>query len=120
MSLPKTSIEQRSMLAAVDHGGRAQAATALHRNQSAVTFALPAELAISLVRSLPLSAVLVSNERADLGPGRRPVEGGAIPAAERDARFREGGRALRPYPTLVKSMGTGALTLIVSHLSRRH
>jgi DNA-binding transcriptional LysR family regulator len=41
MSLPKTSIEQWAVLAAVvDHGGFAQAAKALHRSQSAVSYSL--------------------------------------------------------------------------------
>lgn len=41
MALPRTSIEQWAVLAAVvDHGGFAQAAEALHRSQSAVSYAL--------------------------------------------------------------------------------
>lgn len=41
MTLPRTSIEQWAVLAAVvDHGGFAQAAEALHRSQSAVSYAL--------------------------------------------------------------------------------
>jgi DNA-binding transcriptional LysR family regulator len=39
MALTKTSLEQWAVLAAVvDHGGFAQAATALHRSQSAVSY----------------------------------------------------------------------------------
>ena len=41
MSLPRTTLEQWAVLAAViDHGGFAQAATALHRSQSAVSYAV--------------------------------------------------------------------------------
>jgi DNA-binding transcriptional LysR family regulator len=41
VALPKTSLEQWAVLAAViDHGGFAQAAAALHRSQSAVSYAV--------------------------------------------------------------------------------
>jgi DNA-binding transcriptional LysR family regulator len=41
MALPKTTLEQWSVLAAVvDHGGFAQAAAALHRSQSAVSYSV--------------------------------------------------------------------------------
>ena len=41
MSLPRTTLEQWAVLAAViDRGGFAQAAAALHRSQSAVSYAV--------------------------------------------------------------------------------
>ena len=62
MSLPRTSIEQWAVLAAVvDHGGFARAAEALHRSQSAVSYAvsrLQEELDVPLLAVQGRKAVL--------------------------------------------------------------
>jgi DNA-binding transcriptional LysR family regulator len=63
--LPKTSLEQWAVLAAVvDQGGYAQAATALHRSQSAVSYAvsrLQEELDLPLLAIEGRKAVLTPN-----------------------------------------------------------
>jgi DNA-binding transcriptional LysR family regulator len=62
--LPRTSIEQWSVLAAVvDHGGFAQAAAALHRSQSAVSYAVA-----RLQESLDTQLMALQGRKAILTP----------------------------------------------------
>lgn len=64
MALPKTSLEQWAVLAAiVDHGGFAQAAEALHRSQSAVSYAVA-----RLQESLDVPLLAVEGRKAVLTP----------------------------------------------------
>lgn len=64
MSIPRTSLEQWAVLAAiVDHGGFAQAAEALHRSQSAVSYAVA-----RLQESLDVPLLAVEGRRAVLTP----------------------------------------------------
>jgi DNA-binding transcriptional LysR family regulator len=62
--LPKTSLEQWAVLAAVvDQGGYAQAATALHRSQSAVSYAVS-----RLQEELSLPLLAIEGRKAVLTP----------------------------------------------------
>lgn len=64
MALPKTSLEQWAVLAAiVDRGGFAQAAEALHRSQSAVSYAVA-----RLQEALDVPLLVVEGRRAVLTP----------------------------------------------------
>jgi DNA-binding transcriptional LysR family regulator len=64
MALPKTSLEQWAVLAAVvDQGGYAQAATALHRSQSAISYAIA-----RLQEALDLPLLVVEGRKAVLTP----------------------------------------------------
>ncbi len=64
MAIPKTSLEQWAVLATiVDQGGFAQAAEALHRSQSAVSYAVA-----RLQESLDLPLLVVEGRRAVLTP----------------------------------------------------
>jgi DNA-binding transcriptional LysR family regulator len=64
MAIPKTSLEQWAVLAAiVDHGGFAQAAEALHRSQSAVSYAVA-----RLQESLGVPLLAVEGRKAVLTP----------------------------------------------------
>jgi DNA-binding transcriptional LysR family regulator len=64
MALPRTSVEQWAVLAAiVDHGGFAQAAEALHRSQSAVSYAVA-----RLQEALDVPLLVVEGRRAVLTP----------------------------------------------------
>src|ERR1700761_5902741 len=64
MALAKTSVEQWPVLAAVvDAGGFAQAATALNRSQSAVSYALA-----RLQESLDLPVLIVEGRKSVLTP----------------------------------------------------
>ena len=63
-SLPKTSLEQWAVLASVvDQGGFAQAATALHRSQSAVSYAVS-----RLQEELDLPLLAIEGRKAVLTP----------------------------------------------------
>lgn len=64
---PRTTLEQWAILAAVvDHGGFAQAATALHKSQSAVSYAIA-----RLQESLDIALLVVEGRKAVLtGHGR--------------------------------------------------
>lgn len=74
MGLPKTSIEQWAVLAAVvDHGGFAQAAEKLHRSQSAVSYAvsrLQAALGVPLLQIQGRRAMLTHHGEALLKRAR--------------------------------------------------
>jgi DNA-binding transcriptional LysR family regulator len=74
MALAKTSLEQWAVLAAVvDHGGFAQAAAALHRSQSAVSYAvarLQEALAVPLLVIDGRKAVLTAHGRVLLKRSR--------------------------------------------------
>jgi DNA-binding transcriptional LysR family regulator len=62
MAIPKTSLEQWAILAAVvDHGGFAQAAAALHRSQSAVSYAMA-----RLQEALDLPLLVITGRKAVL------------------------------------------------------
>jgi len=64
MALAKTSLEQWAVLAAVvDEGGYAQAATALHRSQSAVSYAVS-----RLQEELDLPLLVIEGRKAVLTP----------------------------------------------------
>src|SRR3974390_187943 len=64
MALPKTSLEQWAVLAAVvDAGGFAQAAAALNRSQSAISYAIA-----RLQESLDLPLLTVEGRRSVLTP----------------------------------------------------
>lgn len=64
MSLPKTTIEQWAVLAAVvEHGSYAKAATALHRSQPAVSYTVA-----NLQKALGLALLEVQGRRAVLTP----------------------------------------------------
>ena len=64
MALPKTSVEQWAVLAAiVDRGGFAQAADELHRSQSAVSYAVA-----RLQEALDVPLLVVEGRRAVLTP----------------------------------------------------
>ena len=64
MTLARTSLEQWAVLAAVvDHGGFAQAASALHRSQSAVSYALA-----RLQEALDVPLLKIEGRRAVLTP----------------------------------------------------
>ena len=64
MAIPKTSLEQWAVLAAiVDQGGFAQAAEALHRSQSAVSYAVA-----RLQEALDIPLLVVEGRRAVLTP----------------------------------------------------
>lgn len=64
MSLPKTSLEQWAVLAAiVDYGGFAQAAEALHRSQSAISYAVA-----RLQESIGLPLLEIEGRKAILTP----------------------------------------------------
>jgi DNA-binding transcriptional LysR family regulator len=77
MSLSKTSLEQWAVLAAVvDHGGFAQAAAALNRSQSAVSYAvarLQESLGVALLVIEGRKAVLTAHGRALLKRSRSLV-----------------------------------------------
>ena len=64
---PRTTLEQWAILAAVvDHGGFAQAATARHKSQSAVSYAIA-----RLQESLDIALLVVEGRKAVLtGHGR--------------------------------------------------
>lgn len=69
MSLPRTTLEQWSVLAAVvDHGGFAQAAEALHRSQSAVSYTLA-----RLQEALDLPLLTIEGRKAVLTPHGRTL-----------------------------------------------
>ncbi len=64
MAIPKTSLEHWAVLAAiVDHGGFAQAAEALHRSQSAISYAVA-----RLQESLDVPLLTVEGRKAVLTP----------------------------------------------------
>ena len=64
MSIPRTSLEQWAVLAAViDHGGFAQAATALNKSQSAVSYAVA-----RLQESLDVPVLVIEGRKAVLTP----------------------------------------------------
>src|SRR5580658_8225839 len=64
MSLPRTTLEQWAVLAAViDRGGFAQAARLLHRSQSAISYAIA-----RLQESLPVPLLSIQGRRAVLTP----------------------------------------------------
>ena len=64
LPLPKTSLEQWAVLAAVvDQGGYAQAAAALHRSQSAVSYAVS-----RLQEELDVPLLTLEGRRAVLTP----------------------------------------------------
>jgi len=64
MSLPRTSLEQWAVLAAVvDQGGYAQAAATLHRSQSAVSYAVA-----RLQEALDLPLLVIEGRKAVLTP----------------------------------------------------
>ncbi len=64
MALARTSLEQWTVLAAViDHGGFAQAATALHRSQSAVSYAIA-----RLQEALDVPLLAIEGRKAVLTP----------------------------------------------------
>lgn len=64
MTLPRTSLEQWAVLAAVvDQGGFAQAAQALHRSQSAVSYTLA-----RLQESLQVPLLTLEGRKAVLTP----------------------------------------------------
>ena len=64
MSIPRTSLEQWAVLAAViDEGGFAQAATALNKSQSAVSYALA-----RLQESLDVPVLVIEGRKAVLTP----------------------------------------------------
>ncbi|HEV2702459.1 MAG TPA: LysR family transcriptional regulator [Steroidobacteraceae bacterium] len=64
MSLPRTSLEQWAVLAAViDRGGFAQAAQALHRSQSAISYAVA-----RLQESVGIALMSIQGRRAVLTP----------------------------------------------------
>lgn len=64
MSIPRTSLEQWAVLAAVvDQGGFAQAATALNRSQSAVSYAVG-----RLQESLDVPLLMIEGRKAALTP----------------------------------------------------
>lgn len=64
MGLPKSTLEQWAVLAAVvDHGGFAQAAQALHRSQSAVSYAIA-----RLQETLDLPLLSIEGRRSVLTP----------------------------------------------------
>ena len=83
MAIPRSSLEQWAVLAAVvDEGGFAPAATALHRSQSAVSYAI-ARLQSAL--SVPL--LVIAGRRAVLTPeGQTLLARAAAAARSRDAR----------------------------------
>jgi len=93
MALPRTSIEQWAvLLAVIDHGGYAQAARALHRSQSSVSYALArlqAMLEVPLLRIEGRSARLTEHGRT-LVQRMRPLLG-ELEAIERLARSLERG-----------------------------
>jgi len=74
VTLAKTSLEQWAVLAAVvDHGGFAQAAAALNRSQSAVSYAvarLQESLGVALLVIEGRKAVLTAHGRALLKRSR--------------------------------------------------
>ena len=64
MSIPRTSLEQWAVLAAViDHGGFAQAATALNKSQSAISYAIA-----RLQESLDVPVLAIEGRKAVLTP----------------------------------------------------
>ena len=64
MSIPRTSLEQWAVLAAViDHGGFAQAATALNKSQSAISYAVA-----RLQESLDVPVLVIEGRKAVLTP----------------------------------------------------
>jgi DNA-binding transcriptional LysR family regulator len=64
VSIPRTSLEQWGVLAAViDHGGFAQAATALNKSQSAVSYAIA-----RLQESLDVPVLVIEGRKAVLTP----------------------------------------------------
>jgi DNA-binding transcriptional LysR family regulator len=64
VSIPRTSLEQWAVLAAVvDHGGFAQAATALNKSQSAVSYAVA-----RLQESLDVPVLVIEGRKAVLTP----------------------------------------------------
>ena len=64
MSIPRTSLEQWAVLAAViDHGGFAQAATALNKSQSAISYAVA-----RLQASLDVPVLVIEGRKAVLTP----------------------------------------------------
>jgi len=64
VSIPRTSLEQWAVLAAViDHGGVAQAATALNKSQSAISYAIA-----RLQESLDVPVLVIEGRKALLTP----------------------------------------------------
>jgi DNA-binding transcriptional LysR family regulator len=64
VSIPRTSLEQWAVLAAViDHGGFAQAATALNKSQSAISYAVA-----RLQESLDVPVLVIEGRKAVLTP----------------------------------------------------
>ena len=64
MSIPRTSLEQWAVLAAViDHGGFAQAATALNKSQSAISYAIA-----RLQEQLDVPVLVIEGRKAVLTP----------------------------------------------------
>jgi len=64
VSIPRTSLEQWAVLAAViDHGGFAQAATALNKSQSAISYAIA-----RLQESLDVPVLVIEGRKAVLTP----------------------------------------------------
>src|ERR1700688_1313529 len=86
--VPRISLEQwRSLQAVVDAGGYAQAAAALHKSQSAVTYAVQ-----KIERQLKVKLFEIQGRKAHLTPGGRLLyrraqalleEAGAIESAAR-------------------------------------
>lgn len=69
MAVPRTTLEQWAVLAAVvDHGGFAQAAEALHRSQSAVSYTLA-----RLQEALDLPLLTIEGRKAVLTPHGRTL-----------------------------------------------
>src|SRR4051794_37784417 len=64
MTQPRISLEQwRTLISVVDDGGYAQAATALHKSQSAITYAVQ-----KLESSLAVKAFAIEGRKARLTP----------------------------------------------------
>ena len=90
VSIPRTSLEQWAVLAAViDHGGFAQAATALNKSQSAISYAIA-----RLQESLDVPVLVIEGRKAVLTPHGQALLKRARIAAEGCGHA----RAPRPQP----------------------
>lgn len=102
MALPRTTLEQWAVLAAVvDHGGFTQAATALNRSQSAVSYSVT-----KLQEALDLPLLVIEGRRAVLTPHGRTLL----------ARARGTIRELDTLERLARSLKQGwepSLTLVI-------
>ena len=106
MSNPRISLEQwRSLLAVVDAGGYAQAASALHKSQSAVTYAVQKIEAL-----LGVKVFEVVGRKAHLTPTGQVLYRRAKACWRKPARW-------RAPPPVWRQVGTGATARGGDHLS---